>query len=778
MNSQLSYTMRKIYLHNLPVLQKHIKTSFMFQLRLISFFLLISFSTILSATEYVGAKQCKNCHQQEYTLWQGSHHDMAMKHANKGSVLGDFNNVSLKFSEKKNRFFRKKKQYWVNIQGPDGKLHDYQIKYTFGFEPLQQYMVEFDDGRVQLIPYAWDSRSKQKGGQRWFNLYPEFTKKNQEFYWTNTGQNWNYMCADCHSTNVQKNFNVADNSYDTTWSEINVACEACHGPAGEHIKWSLNKTNPDKIDHSGFDRDISKPVTQWLKEKNNPILQPEAIHQTQQNMMCAQCHSRHTQLSDADYLTSNTFGDRYLLNLINQENYCSDGQVYDEVYVYGSFLQSKMHKKGVACSNCHEPHSAQLILPKETLCLQCHEAKTYNTKKHHHHAENSSGAQCVNCHMPETTYMQIDQRADHGWHIPRPDLALKLGTPDTCLTCHNDKDSQWSNQQANKWYPNSTIGEQSDFATAFTLADINQPQASMELAKISQDKNYAGIVRASALERMQNAPDQNSLISIARAIKDKDELIRLGAVQGAQNMPQTERWKLLEPMLADKVLAVRTEAAAALAPLWPNLSEQQQIKLQPALDDYLKIQDFNSDRGFAHTNRGNMLTYMGRYTEAEDAYDQSIRIEPSHSTAYVNKADLYRRQGNENKNIATLKQGIKAQPDGGDLYYSLGLSMIRSKNRPAAIDYLKKATEVEPLNSNYFYVYALSLVNTQPAQAQRVMRKTYQLSGNPQHLYALCNMQIEQKSFQAKQCLTRLSKVVPAEVVTQLKQRFAESSKK
>ena len=746
----------------------------MFYPRLISLLLIISLPTVLSAAEYVGAKQCKNCHQQEYTLWQGSHHDMAMKHANKDSVSGNFNNVSLKLSEKKSRFFRKDKQYWVNIQGPDGKLHDYQIKYTFGFEPLQQYMVEFDDGRVQLIPFAWDSRSKQQGGQRWFNLYPEFTKKHQEFYWTNTGQNWNYMCADCHSTNVQKNFNVTDNSYNTTWSEINVACEACHGPASKHIRWTKDKTG-----NIGFDRDLSKPVNNWIKEKNNPILQPEAIHNTQQSLMCAQCHSRHTQLSDDDYIASNSLGDRYLINLINEENYFADGQIYDEVYVYGSFLQSKMHTKGVTCSNCHEPHSAKLILPKETLCLQCHEAKTYNTKKHHHHADNSTGAQCVVCHMPETTYMQIDQRADHGWHIPRPDLALKLGTPDTCLSCHNDKDSQWSSQQVTNWYPQSTIDKQSDFATAFTLADMGYPQASQELSKISQDKNYAGIIRASALERMQATPDRNSFISIARGVKDKDELIRLGAIQGAQNMPQSERWQLLEPLLSDKVLAVRTEAAAVLTPLWLNLSEQQQTKLQPALDDYLKIQAFNSDRGFAHTNRGNILVHMGRYTEAEAAYDQSIRIDPTYSTAYVNKAELYRRQANKNndgesKNIATLKQGLKAQPDGGDLYYSLGLSMIRSKNKSAAIDYLKKATETEPQNSNYFYVYALSLVDTQPSQAQKAMRQTYQLSGNPQHLYALCEMQVEQKSFQAKQCLSKLSKVVPAEVVDQLKQLLAE----
>jgi predicted CXXCH cytochrome family protein len=779
----------------LPYEHRYIKLYIMPYQRLILLCLIISASPLLNANNYVGAGQCKSCHQKEYELWKGSHHDMAMKHANENSVLGNFNDVSIKLSKQTSRFYMKDKQYWVNTQGPDGKLHDYPIKYTFGYEPLQQYMVEFNDGRVQLIPYAWDSRSKQQGGQRWFNLYPEITEPHQEFYWTNTGQNWNYMCADCHSTNVKKNFNIEKNQYATTWSEINVACEACHGPASEHIKWSRDKASHDRTGDTGFDRDLSKPVKQWLNEKGNPVLQPQSIHPTQQTMMCAQCHSRHTQLSDNDYLKTDSFGDRYLLNLINAENYYADGQIYDEVYIYGSFLQSKMFKKGVTCSNCHDPHSAKLKLPKETLCIQCHESAIYNTRKHHHHSGTptgkATGTQCVDCHMPQTTYMQIDQRADHSWHVPRPDLSLKLGTPDTCLSCHEEKDSQWSLQQITEWYAKSTVDKGSDFAPAFALADRvtepGYPQVSSELAKVSQDKNYAGIIRASALEHMSDSPDQNSLISIARGVRDKDELIRLGAILGAQNMPQDERWQLLEPMLSDKVLVIRTEAASMLAPLWQSLNEKQRATLQPALDDYLQIQDFNADRGFAHTNRGNILAHMGHYAEAETAYDQSIRIDPTYSTAYVNKAELYRRQQasmaidankKEEKIIATLKQGIKAQPDGGDLYYSLGLSMIRSKKISEAIAYLEKATEVDPLNANYHYVYALSLEQTQPELAQKAMHDTYQISGNPRHLYALCEMQIKQNAFQAKRCLSRLAKVVPAEVVTQLKQMLSESSKK
>ena len=730
------------------------------------------------AAQYVGSKQCKSCHQQEYDLWRGSHHDMAMRQANKASVLGDFGGASLNLAGASVRFYRKNEQYIVNMPGPDGKAHDYTIQYTFGFYPLQQYMVEFDDGRIQLIPYAWDSRDKTQGGQRWFNLYPQMTQKHQLFYWLNAGQNWNAMCADCHSTGVKKNFDPARNQYKTRWREINVACEACHGPASDHLQWTADKTR-DKNSHAGFNRDLGKPVRHWLDKKDQTILQAEAITQTQQNLVCAQCHSRHTQLSENDYPDSGAFGDRYRLRLISGDYYYPDGQVHDEVYVYGSFLQSKMARAGVTCSNCHDPHSAKLKQPIENLCLQCHKAASYNTAKHHHHsgtpAGKAGGTRCIDCHMPQTTYMQIDDRADHGWPVPRPDLALQLGTPDTCLTCHKDKDSRWSLAQITAWYPQSKIDKSRDFAPAFVLADRGYPQASAELTKIAQDKYYPGIIRASALLRMKAIVDQNSFISLARGVRDKDELVRLGAAQGAQNMPQAERWQLLAPLLDDKVLAVRAEAARALAPLWQTLDKQQRDKLKPAIDDYLGIQAFNADRGFALTNRGNVLAHMGRFKEAEAAYDQSIRIEPGYSTAYVNKAELHRRLPghNEDEVIAILQQGLKAQPEGADIAYSLGLSMIRNKQPEKAIAYLKKATELAPQNANYHYVYALSLAQSRPAQAQQAMRETYHISGNPRHLYALCEMQVQQQAFQASQCIAQLEKIVSPEVVVPLKKALA-----
>jgi predicted CXXCH cytochrome family protein len=726
-----------------------------------------------ASPDFVGSKQCIDCHTNQYSAWQGSHHDMAMRHAKPDSVKGDFNDITFYLDpivkEKYVRFYKKGNEYWIELEEVNEQRKAYQIKYTFGVEPLQQYMVEFSDGRVQLLPYAWDSRSKKDGGQRWFNLYPDQTEAHQEFFWKNTGQNWNYMCADCHSTNVKKNFDVTTNSYKTTYSEINVGCESCHGPASDHIAWSL-----DKKPHTnkGFERNIKAQVDNWLLNPGARTVSPEKITPTQQTLVCAQCHSRHVQISNNDHVKSNAFGERYLLNLIDSQRYFHDGQVYDEDYVYGSFLQSKMNEQGVVCSNCHNPHTAKLKIQPEQVCLQCHQAEAYATEQHHHHSDNSEGAQCVNCHMPETTYMQIDKRRDHRWHIPRPDFAKRLGVPDTCLSCHDDKDSNWSSDIVRSWYPNLQTISEADFAPVFAAADQGYSGISSALSHIAQNNSNADIIRASALERMDRFIDTNTIIAIARNVKSDNEHIRIGAIRGSEGIVGLERFRVLSELLEDPVLAVRTEAARALMPLWKQLNQAQKKRLEPPLTEYMDIQNFNADRGFAHTNKGNVYRHQGLLAEAIKAYETSIRIEPYFSNAYINLADLYRAQQKNKLVFSTLKQGILANPSNGYLPYSLGLAYIRNKQKDLGLKYLKQAAITEPDNAQFQYAYGLSVETENLSEATKALNKAYRVGGNPEHLYALCEIQVRYKSFHAKKCLDELRQVAPANAVAALEKQL------
>ncbi|MEZ9070353.1 multiheme c-type cytochrome [Vibrio splendidus] len=731
-----------------------------------------------SQATYVGSEACVDCHSAEVEAWQGSHHDMAMKHATDESVLGDFNDQTVTHKGKPNRFFRKGDDFWVNIEGPNGQFKDYKISYTFAFEPLQQYMVEFEDGRVQLIPFAWDSRTEGEGGQRWFNLYPD-TTNTDEFYWTNSGQNWNFMCADCHSTNLEKNYDSASNTYNTTWSEINVGCEACHGPASEHVKQAqLAKANGVKDDpvsaHYGFDRDLSKSVKEWVYQEGNSTLQPKDIIHTNQVQTCAQCHSRRTQLNETGDHVNGSFFDKYRLSLITPELYHNDGQIYDEDYVYGSFLQSAMAEKGVTCTNCHDPHTAELKIAEEAVCSQCHIASEYTPEKHTFHEANTEASQCTTCHMPETTYMEVDPRRDHSWHIPRPDISQHIKTPNVCTSCHEDQTDQWADKQIGKWFPDSKYRNQQHFSVAFYADSIGHRGAEDALAYSAQDSSLSNIIRASSLERLGGNTGKNTLISLARAVKHDDEMIRLGVVQGSSGFPFTDRWQILEPLLEDPVLSIRSETAGALARNWGEMNPLQKDQIKPALQEYIEIQQFNADRGFGRTNLGNVCRDLGQHDKAIEFYLGAIEIEPYFENSYANLADLYRALGDEPKALATLKQGIQAQPKSSVLPYSTGLSLLRVKDYQQATDYLKQAAETAQTDPQYWYVYGLALEKSDVLAASQSLNKAYQFSRNPQHLYAQCEILARnyQKPGVAKafeQCVSSLSKVAPSEAISQLR---------
>ncbi|MCK8045486.1 deca-heme c-type cytochrome [Shewanella sp. 1CM18E] len=741
------------------------------------------------SADFVGSFSCKTCHQQAFDDWTGSDHDMAMRHANADSVFGDFNQVSINHAAANAKFFTKDSNYWVRLANRRGQATDYKISYTFGYYPLQQYMVEFEDGRVQLIPFAWDNRTIEDGGQKWFYLYPDNSEQHQDFYWLNVGQNWNHMCADCHSTNVKKNYNQATDSFNTRFSEINVGCEACHGAASEHLVWAATqaeqtsatkqvadlaseKQQSHSIKGFGFNRDLSKPVQNWTRLSSEaPTAKPNGFKATQQLQICAQCHSRRLQISDTNALVEQPFADRYQLNLIAQAQYHDDGQVYDENYVYGSFLQSKMHKNGVVCSNCHNPHSTETLLKGNALCSQCHNPAEFDNKKHHNHDDNA-GAQCVNCHMPETTYMQIDDRRDHSFSIPKPANTQRLGSPNACNQCHQDKSVDWAITHSSNWYPELNTLQPQHFSSAFANARVGNPQSVDSLSYLSQDHQQANIIRAAAIERLAQYPGRNGVVAIARAVKHQDDMLRFAAIEGSRSYSVNERWQMIAPLLTDSVLAVRTQAAAALANYWPELTKDQQQMLQKPLAEYIEVLAFNADRGFAQTNLGNLYANQELINKAEASYLNAIKVQPNFAPAYSNLADLYRAQGIETKAMEILKQGIAAQPSSGTLYFSQALAQLRVKQTQAALSSLKKATQLEPNNGRFWYVYGVALTPAAIGEAGNAFNRAYQVSGNPQYLYALCELMINNRSPQSLQCLSKLNPLVPEDVLDSLRSKL------
>jgi predicted CXXCH cytochrome family protein len=663
---------------------------------------------------FVGGQVCAGCHQPEAKLWSGSHHDKAMQRASEETVLGDFSGATLTHFGATSTFFRKDGKFFVNTSGADGKPRDFEIAYTFGVYPLQQYLVAFPGGRYQALPLAWDSRPKADGGQRWFHLYPkEAIQPGDPLYWTGMNQTWNYMCADCHSTGLRRNYDLASDSYKTSWSDIDVSCEACHGPGSRHVAWASAP--------AGGPADASKGLVAYLADRGGGrfVLDPGAAtaHRTAPRESnaeietCAFCHARRHEIA-ASFGYGRPLLDSAVPSLLEAGVYFPDGQIQEEDYEYGSFLQSRMYAMGVTCSNCHEPHGLKLRAAGNQVCAQCHRPASFDTTAHHHHQPGSAGAECANCHMPTRTYMVIDARRDHAIRIPRPDLSAALGTPNACTNCHADRSAAWAAGQVAGWYGPNRRAEP-HYGAIIDAGRKGEPGADAALAALILDGQQPGIVRATGLSLLPGfaadiGPDE--IKAYLAGVGDGDPLVRMAAIDALAPFAPEQRAAVAAPLLDDKVAAVRIAAARALAAAPAGaLTPDQQAALERDSAELIAAERASAERPEAQLTIGASEAEAGNFAAAEAAYRAGLRLDPRSAPLMVNLADLYRAVNQDSRAEPVLRQAIAAAPDYAPAYHALGLLLARSHDMPGALAALQKAVVLAPEDGRYAYVYAIAL---------------------------------------------------------------------
>jgi predicted CXXCH cytochrome family protein len=669
------------------------------------------------ALAFVGSETCADCHQTETALWKDSQHRHAMQHASAGSVLGDFDNASFDYYGVHSRFFRKDNKFFVETDGPDGKLATFEVKYTFGIEPLQQYLIAFPDGRIQALSIAWDSRKREQGGQRWFHLYPnEEVKHDDVLHWTRLNQNWNFMCAECHSTGVQKNYDAKSDRYDTTWAEISVGCEACHGKGSRHVNWAYSQRSWWPSQRS---KDPLMGLAVFLNERDGVIWQPDpntgnphrsvspaAIRREVET--CGLCHARRAQFSE-DWIPGLPLSDTHLVSTLARGLYHADGQMLDEVYNYGSFKQSKMFASGVTCSDCHEPHAAKLRVSGDGLCLQCHATDKYEVAAHGQHEGITPKITCVSCHMPVGTYMQIDKRHDHSLRVPRPDLSVKLGTPNACNACHADKSAQWAADAVERWHGPVRKGFQ-NYAEAFQASWTERADAAALLSMVAAGPTTPSIARASALGELQSRVTPANIELARKGLADPDPMVRIGALDMLDGLPGNRIWPLVAPLLSDPSRGVRIRAVSVLAAmLTASQPASDRVAFERAAAEFIAAQQFNADRPEARSTLGNFYARRGLTGDAENEYKAALRLNPQYTPAAINLADLYRQLGRDGDGERVLRTAIEGSRPDAALHYALALTLTREKRPDDALAELRTATELEPDRSRYAYVYAVAL---------------------------------------------------------------------
>jgi tetratricopeptide (TPR) repeat protein len=699
---------------------------------------------------FVGRSTCVECHQKEAEAFRGSDHDLAMDHATDASVLGDFDNATFEHDGLVNRMYRDGDRFMVYTEGEDGEMQDFEVKYVFGFSPLQQYMVEFDRpadmpptevSRVQVLRITWDTLEK-----KWFYLrppdVPEKLEPDDPLHWTGVAQRWQTMCADCHSTNLKRNFDPAEQAYHTTFSEIDVSCEACHGPGSLHLELANSQS-------LFWDRRHGYGLAKLKGEDAEPQLQT-----------CAPCHSRRGVLSNG-FHGGDEFCDFYNLELLRDDTYFADGQIKDEVYVYGSFIQSKMYHKGIRCTDCHDPHSLKLKSPGNETCTSCHQhaAGKYDTPSHHQHVPGTAGAMCVNCHMPHRTYMDVDKRRDHSLRVPRPDLSVELGTPNACSSCHVkdqlasiDEEKQprmleyadwleaaeagdeqiaeaikktdaWCDAACEKWYGENRK-QPKHFSEAIVAFRRGDPGAVNDLLRVAtQPEELTPVLaRASALGELAAAGVGNVTAKASKLVNDTDEhpIVRAAAIGLFMGAPPNVVRRSLMRHVDDDSRLVRTEAARLLiaSGVYPSMSSNERLRVDNALAEVKNSLMVASDRAGAHMGWAMLCEGRGRYQDAIEAYETAIRTEPNMTGPRTNLASMLERvlqqSGPQQREPLTqrieqlrkdelplIARDAALAPKNAGIQYRYGLALYLAGEIDQALEQLELAVKLAPDVSDF-----------------------------------------------------------------------------
>ncbi|MEC7564374.1 MAG: multiheme c-type cytochrome [Planctomycetota bacterium] len=756
---------------------------------------------------YVGTQSCLECHQDQAELWSGSYHDLAMDMATTDSVLGNFDNVQLEHYGVTSTMFTRDGSFFINTEGPDGNMADFKISYVFGVEPLQQYLVEFDRepnqpageiARLQVLRVCWDTQA-----EKWFYLGPpdvhERLQPDDDLHWTGIAQRWNNMCADCHSTNLQKGFDVKTGHYHTTFSEMDVSCESCHGPGSIHVDLAESfSLFWDR--HHGF----GLPRLKGADKAETQI------------QTCAPCHSRR-RIVHPDFRPGSSFYDHFTNEPLRPETYHADGQISDEVYVFGSFIQSKMYHKGIRCTDCHDPHSTKIKFNDNRLCTSCHlnqhMANKYDTPQHHFHKVGSTGASCVDCHMPKTTYMEVDPRRDHSLRVPRPDLSLSLGTPNACVKCHFDDNippsvslsderksalhlkqyadwvrvaasgeqdvqqqlnrvNQWAVDAVNHWYPDSTH-RRDHFGQTLKVAWNQESIAPAAIVELLETPEIPAIARASALGWLDPSLSPESLETAVLQLKSSDPQVRIAALMTMQGYrdgtagmsPFTTLVNKAMPLLSDPLRSVRVTAVQVVSEIPTQLWKgRDHTAFRKALEELKLGMLVNNDRAATHLTLGSIHENMGDANLAENYYRLAMQVEPHATGPRANLAALL------DQRVEVIIQRARQSPGSmtaEDRNQMERFAIEAQQLRQAELANFQRDAGYAPNNAIVQYRYGLALYrNGKADEALLVLRHVHELE--PQTpIYMIALSRLLQAVGQLEEALQVAEKLVMTEPLHQ-----------
>lgn len=631
------------------------------------------------AARYAGSASCQTCHEREFSAWRDSHHARAERDFEMPADRAAFAASRARAGDEL-RLGLDEQGPFVSLRPRGAAPELLRPLRWIGVDPLRQVLVEAPGGRQQAFDPAFDPKQGE-----WFSIFGRERRARGEWgHWSGRGMNWNSNCAFCHNTAVSKGYESASDSYRTTFVEQGVGCESCHGPLESHARGHASGRGAGSSGSGS------------------------ALSSARMLDACGACHARRSELS-GEFRAGDRFDDHFALELpgIGPAFY-ADGQVHEESYELTSFLASRMHRAGVTCQDCHEPHSSKLLFSGNALCLQCHADGKRNSPpidpaRHTFHAAGSAGDQCVNCHMPQTTYMQRHPRRDHGFTIPDPKLTLEHGVPNACSRCHSDKPTLWAEQAAQKLYGPRLERPTRARALAVAGGARGLPEARSQLLRLIKQEPI-GLWRAVSASVLENyLPDPEIVSALLEAARDDDPLTRVQAVRGLERALPAEGDRVasaLRQALEDPVRSVRIAAAWAL--------RGEVVETSRAGGDLLAFLNFNADQPTGRLQLGGYELARGKATQAVVHLERAVAWDGASAPLRHELAVALSSAGRMDAAIEQLEAAQRLNPTEAQYPYLLGLAQSEAGRLPLAIRAFERAAELNPRFGRALYNLGLA----------------------------------------------------------------------
>jgi len=442
---------------------------------------------------YAGSDSCRDCHEHNHATWFASYHRRMTQAASPEAILAPWEGNTPFEGDTGWRLEREGDAFFATPIDPTGREHlaRMEVALTTGSHHYQIYWLKMrEPGSLMALPFVW-----HLGDEAWETRASQFLFPPREAGSFEIDR-WQSMCIKCHTTNGTPEHAP---SGAPRVAEYGISCEACHGPGAAHVQ-------ARRAAESGEESVLVDAITN-----------PAALGHERSAMVCGQCHGvRPFRTTDErerwredgfDYRPGDDLAaTRELLRgdparnseamnrVIGDEHraqlFWPDGEVRVSGREFNGLVESPCYQRGeMDCLSCHSMHPARLDprplsewasdqlapgMDGSAACTQCHDdlADDERASEHTHHAAGSSGAACMNCHMPYTTYGLTKAIRSHTVTSPSVATSLATGRPNACNSCHLDKSLGWTADRLRDWYGHERpelAGDREEVADAVVL---------------------------------------------------------------------------------------------------------------------------------------------------------------------------------------------------------------------------------------------------------------------------------------------------------------------